>query len=152
MLYCDLDGVLADFDKRCMEVFGQYPNSLNERYMWATITKHHPHFYADLDWMPDGKELWNVVKEYVPTILTGTPRSVKAARNDKLKWCAIELGEDVPVIAGPTRDKPLYASPGAILIDDRVRTKAGWENAGGIFILHTSAKQSIEELKLHGYD
>ena len=120
--------------------------------MCATITKNYPHFYAELEWMSDGKELWEFIKHYTPTILTGTPRSVKAARNDKLVWCAVELGEHVPVIAGPTRDKPLYAVPGAILVDDRVRTKAGWEDAGGIFILHTSARQSIEELKLHGYD
>lgn len=151
MLFCDLDGVFTDFDKRCFEVFGEYPNDINERYLWATITKHYPHFYAELEWMPDGKELWEFVKFYNPTILTGTPRSVKAAKNDKLVWCGEELGKDVPVIAGPTRDKPLHAKPGDILVDDRVRTKAGWEAVGGIFILHTSAKQSIEELKLHGY-
>ena len=34
-----------------------------------------------------------------------------------------------------------------VLIDDRPKNIEAWENAGGIVILHTSAADTIEQLK-----
>ena len=36
---------------------------------------------------------------------------------------------------------------GNVLIDDRPKNIEAWENAGGIGILHTSAKETINKLK-----
>ncbi len=52
-----------------------------------------------------------------------------------------------------TRDKAIEASrllaegETPVLVDDREKTRAPWEEAGGIFIHHRSAAESIEELK-----
>jgi hypothetical protein len=40
-----------------------------------------------------------------------------------------------------------YCVPGDILIDDRPQYRDRWEKAGGAFIHHTSAKESISELR-----
>ena len=37
-------------------------------------------------------------------------------------------------------------APGDILIDDWEKHKDAWVNAGGIWITHTSAKDTIEQL------
>jgi hypothetical protein len=35
-----------------------------------------------------------------------------------------------------------------VLVDDRLKTQESWEEMGGVFIFHTSAKNSIAELKI----
>jgi hypothetical protein len=44
-------------------------------------------------------------------------------------------------------EKKNYMKPGDILVDDWPRYRDLWENAGGVFILHTSAVDSIERVK-----
>ena len=43
--------------------------------------------------------------------------------------------------------KAVFAKKGNVLIDDRPKNIEAWENAGGIGILHKSAKHTIDELK-----
>ena len=42
--------------------------------------------------------------------------------------------------------------PGDVLVDDYLRYKDLWEKAGGRFVQHLTAKQTIEELKKLGFD
>ena len=49
------------------------------------------------------------------------------------------------------RDKARYASPGAVLVDDREKARDPWETAGGRFILHRNAEDSIAELVRLGF-
>jgi hypothetical protein len=44
------------------------------------------------------------------------------------------------------RDKRDHAKEGDVLVDDQVRHRHLWEGAGGIFIHHRSADQSLREL------
>jgi hypothetical protein len=37
VLYCDLDGVLADFEEGVKERMNKYPNDLNKTLMWKTL-------------------------------------------------------------------------------------------------------------------
>ncbi len=145
MLYVDLDGVLADFDKACVELTGFKPvDGKRQGIMWAAMAKH-PNFFGSLDWMPDGEELWDYCKQYKPTILTGIPRGGWAAKQ-KREWCYRKLGYDVPVITCFSSNKPDYCNPGDILVDDRTKIMEQWKMKGGLYILHTSAKESIEHL------
>lgn len=144
-LYLDLDGVLADFEKGVKNVTGKYPGELPISYMWKQLAKHGD-FYYSLDWMPDGQELWAFMKDYNPTILTGLPRG-NWARGQKIRWCGDNLGYSVPVICCMASDKANFCEPGDILVDDRKKAKDPWEQAGGIFIHHTSAKNSIAMFK-----
>jgi hypothetical protein len=44
------------------------------------------------------------------------------------------------------RDKYKYMQAGDVLVDDSPTHRAAWENAGGTFLLHTSARESLREL------
>lgn len=61
------------------------------------------------------------------------------------------LGVHVPVIACMTRDKPRYAAPGHVLVDDRLKTREVWEAAGGDFVHHVNAAPSIAALERLGF-
>lgn len=144
-LFLDLDGVLADFDKRVREITGKGPDEQPARDLWRQIAGPRHDFYNSLDWMPDGQALFEATKAYNPTILTGLPMG-NWAEPQKRTWCARMLGESVPVITCMARDKHKYAKPGSVLIDDREKARSEWERVGGVFILHTSTESSLRQL------
>jgi hypothetical protein len=155
-LFCDLDGVLADFDKGVQNVTGKLPHEQSLSAMWRALART-PNFYATLDWMPDGKQLWNYIAPHSPIILSGLPIG-NWARGQKIQWVGRELGWDVTGIYGWSREKHLDAMKmltttdlsGCVLVDDRKKTKTLWESVGGTFVLHTSANDSIAQLKALG--
>jgi hypothetical protein len=151
-LFVDLDGVLVDFDKGVEEATGRLPGKQAPGRMWAIIART-PEFYAGLDWMPDGRELWDRVLPLQPTILTGLPRG-KWAEPQKREWCNRELGEEIEVITCMSREKAQKAAEfltdgeTPILIDDRESIAEAWQEMGGIFIHHRSAADSIKQLEI----
>lgn len=144
-LFVDLDGVLCDFEARVFEIFGRKPKEIPLKEMWGRLARTE-NFYGELDWMPDGKALWNGVKDLEPTILTGIPMGGWAPKQ-KRSWCYRNLGWEVPVITCFAKEKQTYASVGDILIDDTARNIDAWRSVGGVGILHTSAEKSLAELK-----
>ena len=149
-LFVDLDGVLANFDEKVKEITGKYPNELKLKDMWRQISPpRYEDFYYKLDFMPDAHQLWNYVKKYEPTILTGLPLG-NWAKGQKVRWVGEHLGWQTKVITCMASDKYKESGEGHILIDDRIKAEKPWVNAGGIFIHHTSASNSIIELKKLG--
>ena len=134
LIFCDLDGVLADFEQGVVNRFKKTPDQLKPGIMWGVINKSNS-FFESLPWMPRGKELWDSIKQYDPIILTGTPRSATAAEQ-KRKWCARELGADIHVITCATKHKPNFCIVNAVLIDDRTDILNDWNSKGGKFILY----------------
>ncbi|MFP4373204.1 MAG: hypothetical protein ACLFPO_02645 [Spirochaetaceae bacterium] len=170
VIFVDLDGVLADFDRAVEELTGLPPSRQSPGAMWPRLARARD-FYATLPWTPDGPELWERVRPLDPVILTGLPRG-NWAKPQKLEWCRRELGPTVPVIACMSREKaekarewieehrddvrasrarPAQATDTVpLLIDDRASTRDPWVAAGGVFIHHRSAAQSIRELEKLG--
>ena len=154
-LFLDLDGVLVDFEKGVRFHTGLSPDEQTPRQMWSVLARA-KNFYVNLNWMEDGKKLWGNTKSFNPVILTGLPLGTWA-EPQKREWCRRELGRDIKVICGKSRDKHLLAwdylhENGLshrlpLLIDDRLKTKFDWEESGGKYILHFSAERSWEELK-----
>lgn len=147
-LFLDLDGVLADFDRGVEKVTGRRPDQLPTGVMWAALSKSKD-FYGTLELMSDARALWEFCQPHDPVILTGLPMG-KWAEAQKRRWVANMLGEKVEVITCMSRDKHKFAGPGHVLVDDRPKLRDAWIEAGGIFVLHTSAEQSIAELKALG--
>jgi hypothetical protein len=151
-LYLDMDGVLADFDKRAAEVFGMPPREFEDRYgeaeFWRRLYET-PDFFATFDMMPDALDLWKATEHLSPIVLTGIPRGEWAV-DQKRCWIAAKLGPDVPVIACASRNKSRHCLPGDVLVDDRPQYKDLWEAAGGTFVVHASAAQSIAALEQLG--
>jgi hypothetical protein len=147
ILYCDLDGVLVDFEQGVQNKLGKNPDELNKNMMWATLRKS-PNFYDKLPWMPKGRSLWEAIKEYNPVILTGCPRG-GWSEEDKRSWCKRELGPNIKVICCETREKPNYCSEGDILIDDRDMIMDEWIKKGGKYVLYSESnlESNIEIIK-----
>lgn len=106
-----------------------------------------------MGWMPDGRELWDAVVPHSPGLLSQLLEDIwDVSRHEKRLWVDRELGAHVPltVVRGDLR-KHLHATPGAILVDDSPKHRAGWEEAGGVFVLHTSARGSIAALRALGF-
>ncbi|WP_029011148.1 hypothetical protein [Azospirillum halopraeferens] len=148
-LFLDLDGVLADFDRGVREVTGKAPEELPMKVMWRELSRHRD-FFGTLAFMHDARDLWAFCAPHDPTILTGLPLG-SWAPEQKRRWVAHMLGPHVRVITCMTRDKPRHSGPGKVLVDDREKTRAGWEAAGGTFILHTTAASSIAALRRLGF-
>jgi 5'(3')-deoxyribonucleotidase len=143
IIFCDLDGVLADFEQGVINKFNRSPDELNQGLMWSTINKSNT-FFETLPWMPRGVELWSHIKQYNPIILTGIPRGSKSAVEQKIRWCKRELGDDIQVITCATKEKSKYCLPGFILIDDRLDNLQSWHDKGGKFILYH--EESLDEI------
>jgi len=78
------------------------------------------------------------------------------AEAQKRSWCSRELGFEVEVITCLSRQKGARGRERAgsmvpVLVDDRIKLKESWEEAGGIFIHHTNSRQSIQALKELGF-
>jgi hypothetical protein len=146
-LFLDCDGVLADFDAGVREVLGMSAAEFEKRHsigeFWKRLARADG-FYAKLPEMPDAQILFAAVKHLEPTILTGQPLG-KWAAPPKEDWAAAHF-PGVPIITTMARDKHLHMEPGDVLVDDRDRHRALWENAGGIFVHHKNAEDSIRQL------
>ncbi len=134
-VFCDLDGVLADFEEGFLKKWKKNTDEMKPSLLWALINKSKT-FFETLPWTPRGKELWSQIKEYNPIILTGVPRGSNTAMEQKRKWCQRELGEDIDVICCSTKDKPNYCLANSILIDDRLDNFKPWTDKGGKFIIY----------------
>lgn len=145
-LFLDLDGVLTDFNKKVFEILGDNPENIPDRVMWPKLAAYTENggFFNSLEWMPGSGKLWNIVKNFNPTILTGTPRG-NWSQDQKRSWVAREMG-NYDVITCLSRDKQLHSGAGRLLIDDRKKNIDEWIAMGGEAIFHTSVEQTIHEL------
>ena len=146
-LFLDCDGVLADFDAGAKAVLGMSSAQFEQRHgrgeFWKRLANA-PNFYGELPEMPDAQLLFGAVRHLKPTILTGLPLGRWAAPQ-KERWAAKHF-PGVPIITTMARQKHLHMDPGDVLVDDRLNHHHLWEQAGGIFIHHQSAEDSLRQL------
>lgn len=148
ILFCDMDGVLVNFRQGHIDAFGIDPEFMDNKTNWDMIYAT-PDFYKNLPPMDDYLHLWDGIKKYDPVILTGVSDPEAPFYEDKKWWIRNYLGDDVEVIGVHAPQKCTYCEPGDIIIDDRIKYKSLWVDAGGIWIGHTSARESLAELKLY---
>lgn len=143
-LFLDCDGVLANFDAYAEEIFGLPPRKFEDQHgakrFWCDLQSHEG-FYTKLPPMPDALELFAAVEHLNPIILTGLPLG-DWAEPQKREWGAKHFPR-TKMICCMSADKRNHMKPGDILVDDFLKYKHLWEEAGGTFIHHTSAKNSI---------
>ena len=142
-----MDGVLVDFNKGYFELTGHILDGLyrTDSHFWDPINDAGYNFWINLDWMPDGKELWSYIEKYTPELLSAPSRQPDS-RVAKYDWVNREL-PGVHLILRSAKHKKDFASPTSILIDDRVDNIADWVSSGGIGILHKNTKDTILQLK-----
>lgn len=146
-LYLDCDGVLADFDAGAAKILGMPPRQFERRHkigkMWARLAAA-PDFYGTLPLMPGARALFEAVRHLDPIILTGLPLG-KWAAPQKMRWAA-EHFPGTRIITCMARDKRNHAQEGDVLVDDTLKYQHLWEEAGGIFVHHRNAPETLQAL------
>lgn len=147
-IYLDCDGVLADFDMGFKQEFeidpSVYETAHGSAAFWKNIRNCNG-FFEHLPLMPDAKELFHAVEHLRPIILTGCPFG-GWAENQKMRWRDKHF-PGVPMVTCMSKNKYQYCKTGDVLIDDMEKARAAWNAAGGHFILHTSASNSIGQFE-----
>ena len=160
IIYCDMDGVLADFKTGAQRTTGmsinKWMNIPSSKEKWALI-KAKKNFWSTLPWMSDGKQLWSYISKFDPHILsaylekTFDPNCIPG----KAAWCRKNLGiSGAKVNLVRRRDKQLFAKNAGqpcILIDDYDKNTSQFTAKGGIGITFKSATQAIRDLKKLGF-
>ncbi len=156
-IYCDMDGVLVDFVKYTSEHLGQ--PFTDEK--WTELPTD---MFYQMPPMSDAKVLWNFIGKYDPFILTAVPRKSiergpvsERAADDKKRWMKKHFRvNDAKIYAVLRKFKYKFAKDvkdgrQKLLIDDHAKNVEGFKKAGGLGIVHTSAINTIKELRKLGY-
>ena len=168
VIFCDMDGVLVDFDEGYKELTGvttQHADSQGKNEFWGLFrdslkNKDIPErsYWANLDWMSDGKQLWDYISPYNPYVLTAPSvnfdipfeERYKVENNEsmqgKTEWVQ-RLPNMRKIYFRSAARKADFSGPNKILIDDRKDTIDSWNANGGIGILHTSTANTIKQLQ-----
>ena len=152
---CDMDGVLTDFEGEFLKISGgivcdKFEGTQGRETFWRLIDSEGLDWWEHMPWMPDGKVLWEYIKDRKPYILSAPAKDLSQSRKGKKLWAGRELGRKVPLRLVKAKLKQTFAHPNALLIDDLKRNVDQWIAAGGIGILHTSAQDTIKQLKVLG--
>ena len=154
-IYCDMDGVVADFTTFTTQYLG---HKFKDEY-WDELPVD---MFLQLPKMNDAEVLWGYIKQFSPFMLTAVPREsrgpiAKRAWKDKTRWMKknFRLSSDRMRIV-LRKNKKNFAVDGRdkrpnVLIDDHLGNIREWEKAGGIGVHHINASSTINDLKKIGY-
>ena len=155
-IYLDMDGVLANFNKRFKDISGMEPKEFEAKYgtkeFWNLIDEDNKiSFWVGIEEMPGARALVNAVKKYNYEILT-SPSAKKQSYLGKLLWVRNHkdlFGGKPRVNFRRAKEKHLVKpelSKNDILIDDREDTIERWNAAGGTGIHYNNISQTLNDL------
>jgi hypothetical protein len=160
-IYCDMDGVLCDFDAQFEHYYGmlplEYAKEKGREILRKAVDEVGEAYWSKMPWMPGSQALWNYISKYEIKILT-SPSSFIYAKQGKLKWIKDNLNpKPNDIIFAQTGDKHEILSSmesqqirKSILIDDYYRNIAPWKDMGAIGITFKNSDQTISILKKFG--
>ena len=154
-IYCDLDQVLVAFLDGAKKVLGSDFPTTDKEERWRKINQTKG-FWADLDWMPGAKKLYQFIAKYDPHVLSAYSSRDPNSRTGKMKWLKKHTKFKRAKIHLVMRSqKQAYAKnrdgEPNILIDDYLKNIKEWEAKGGIGIHHTNVGKTITKLKKLGF-
>lgn len=156
MIYLDMDGVIADFDKKYIELHGITPREAEKH-------KKFDHLFTEfiqkkgfqtLDLMPGAIDGLTFLRKHltVPTqILSSTANEARYDEISKQKkiWLETHGITFTPNFVPGKRHKYKFAAPDHIIIDDTESVIDQWKEAGGIGILHKDWPTTLAILGLY---
>ena len=114
-----------------------------KNYMYKAIGDDR-HFWATLPWMPEGKQIWDMIKDHDPFILTSPMGS--ESQLGKQDWIDANLSP-IPRQVFFSHEKYEHAAPNHILIDDFLNKNiTPFRAAGGVGIHHVDISETLKEL------
>lgn len=155
VIYVDMDGVIADFEKRYKEKFLVSPEQTRDNKSFGGFFDK---FIADkefatLDQMQDA----NVLLSYLNSLpIEKQILSSTASENrhsdimpQKLEWLKKHNIHYTANLVPGKEHKKDFATPNSIIIDDTKSVIDDWRKAGGIGIWHTDAISTITMLEMY---
>jgi len=171
-IYCDMDGVLTNFEKRFVDMLQQEGPKYYSKATIAQVTrpKHFEalegqtefwkfidqyvgiEFWSGMEWMPNGRALWSFIEPYGPKLLTSPSRD-NTSRLGKRLWVKDHLVPAPEVLFRFGDAKSDFANENAILIDDKPSNLAAFAAKGGIAleVKDGEIQSVINKLKELGY-
>ena len=153
-IYCDMDGVLCDFEYAANKATGQVWGGLRTGQDWESIRKT-KNFWSTMPWKRDGRQLWNYIKKFDPHILSAYTMEDPNCKPGKNRWLRSNLGLSGSRInlvrRSEKRDFAMDGRRPAILIDDYPKNISDFKSAGGIGIIHSNTQTTISQLKRFGF-
>lgn len=154
----DLDGTVADFNKKASEVLGRTLVGHDNNIEWDILAEKCPTLYKDLELLPDAKELIKFVLTRYPnrtSVLTAIPKKAifPEVTAHKREWVKKNIGPSIKTNFGPySIDKQFHCLGNHhILIDDNPLCIEQWIRMGGLGILHSDAASTINVLQDIGF-
>jgi PAS domain-containing protein len=172
IIYCDMDGVLCDFDRQFEKLTKtpskEFESSKGTKEFWKVILEDGEKFWSTMQPMSGfdylKKELLDISKDgrfklkfltstSAAQILKNYPRQqaieyIKNIEIGKRTWMQTHWsGPKTIVFSDSGKGKAKYATPNSILIDDLSPNIESFIAAGGNGIIFTNANQAIDELK-----
>ena len=153
-IFVDMDGVVADFIAGTSLLLGQpiTPDDAGHKLYDARKEElTNKRLFGNLPPMPDMYDLIAYIKH------TGLPWEILTAAGtvnrelvvyDKNAWVRKYIDPTVVTCTYKGSQKAAFEQKGYVLIDDRPKNIDLWIANGGYGILHTSAADTIEKLKL----
>jgi hypothetical protein len=147
-IFCDLDGVLADFYK----YIGKFTR---EEWFNGGFTQFiEERGFTKLELFPDTLKFIKFLTDNFKTviILTSAGKNwgevYEEIADQKFEWLA-ENGIDLSaIVVHQKEDKQKYATPKSVLIDDQVFNTQSFLDAGGMSILHVNIESTIQILTM----
>lgn len=156
-IFIDLDDTLCDWTKGVKDLGpapaeGLLPDAtdVQKQVMYDAIEAAGADWWANLVWLPDGKETWKIFESYGPVLLS-SPGKFRYAPEGKKTWVL----NNIPGVSLFLSDsKSDYVDPyeTCILVDDNPNNIEAWDKSGGRGILHKSASETEKkflEILLH---
>jgi 5'(3')-deoxyribonucleotidase len=168
IVYLDVDGVLANFNKGVCDAFG-FPYDYKQINKWhwfndinqtnkSVSKKCTINFWSNLHWMHDGQKILEIIRDKFwdeNIFLLTTPMPNVKSATGKWQWIKNNLPDfyyQTIICAAP---KILLANSNALLIDDCTKNVDEFRQAGGQTILvprpwnslHLLADKSVEIVK-----
>lgn len=156
-IYLDMDGVICDFHKRYLEMFGQNAGDepidiardhKDKSSTWKKFVETEQ--FATLDWFPGGRELLQYVESLrIPIEILSSSGGIQKhseVRDQKTKWLR-NRGLLYPINIVPGRRiKKYFSYQGNVLIDDTLDVIEGFNEGTGTAILHKTVDETIKTL------
>ena len=158
VIYCDMDGVLCDFDSQFKKYYNIHPQSISNKELVEAVDAKGVEFWSEMEWIKGGKKIWSMISPYNPSLLT-SPGKFKYAEEGKKIWVTNNLNpQPNDIIFAQAKNKHLILSgksseeiANSILIDDYYPNVAPWKSAGGIVAYNTPTGKAIRTLYALGF-
>lgn len=133
IIFCDIDGVVADFVKGYREAFHRDAYA-DDAFTVKQFCLQSSHFFRDLPVIPKGRELVEILSDNYTVVFLTTPMDeLPECRRDKIEWIRENFGLNYDILF--SHNKADYVvDEKSILIDDYDKNLKEWADAGGTAI------------------